>query len=47
MLNENLIKDVEVNAKLVKMQQSFTKNRIYQTKPASFSDKSFFQMKIW
>lgn len=47
MLNEKLIKDVEVNAKLVKMQQDFTKERIYQTKPISFSDKSVFQtMKI-
>lgn len=40
--NEKLIKNVEVNAKLVKMQQDFTKERIYQTKPMSFSDKSFF-----
>lgn len=40
--NEKLIKNVEVNAKLVKMQQDFTKEKIYQTKPMSFSDKSFF-----
>lgn len=47
MLNEKLIKDLEVNAKLVKMQQDFTKERIYQTKPISFSDKSVLQtMKI-
>jgi len=39
---KKLIKDLEVNAKLVKMQQDFTKERIYQTKPISFSDKSFF-----
>lgn len=39
---KKLIKDLEVNAKLVKMQQDFTKERIYQTKPISLSDKPFF-----
>lgn len=46
-LKEKLIKDVEVYEKLVKMQQDFTKDRTYQTKPVSLSDKSFSQtMKI-
>lgn len=43
MLKEKLIKDVEVYEKLVKMQQDFTKDRTYQTKPTSLSDKSFSQ----
>lgn len=43
MLREKLIKDVEVYEKLVKMQQDFTKDRTYQTKPVSLSDKSFSQ----
>lgn len=47
-LKEKLIKDVEVYEKLVKMQQDFTEDRTYQTKPVSLSDKSFSQtMQIW
>lgn len=47
-LNKKIIKDVEVYEKLVKMQQDFTKEVTYQTKPVSLFDKSFSQtMKIW
>lgn len=47
-LREKLIKDVEVYEKLVKMQQDFTKEVTYQTKPLSLSDKSYSQtIKVW
>jgi len=42
-LKEKVIKDVEVYEKVVKMRQDFTKDRTYQTKPVSLSDKSFSQ----